>query len=425
MVDQLKDFPWPGTPLDLAELMKSFPPKKLKRWGLLALVTPSGLLRRWIGLPRWGDDAEAALLFTSGSSGDPKGVVLTHRNILSNTAQCAAVLGRIDIQALLGSLPVFHSFGFTVTLWWPLLGGPRVVTYPSPLDTVKLAETIQRHRLELLITTPTFLRSFLRKAKPEQLRPLKLVVTGAEKLPLDLTEEFEKRFGIKICEGYGMTEASPVVSVNLPDEPPSRMSPEGVLARRVGSVGRMVPGLSARIRDPETGEDLSLFASGMLWLKGANVFTGYLEDTQRTAEVIHDGWYKTGDIGRLDEDGFLYIEGRLSRFSKIAGEMVPHLTVEQRIMESLDRPDEAHDAPVLAVVGVSDAKRGESLVALTTLELDHGALRKRLAAAGVPNLWIPKVFRRVAAIPLLASGKLDLRACEQLASEEPLPAQAR
>jgi acyl-[acyl-carrier-protein]-phospholipid O-acyltransferase/long-chain-fatty-acid--[acyl-carrier-protein] ligase len=418
MADQLKDFPWPKERIDLAVLLKSFPKGQLKRWGFLALVTPVDLLRRWLDLPRWGDGEEAALLFTSGSAGEPKGVVLSHRNILSNTAQFAAVLAQIDLAALLGSLPVFHSFGFTVTLWWPILGGPRVVTYPSPLDAAKLVETIERHKLELLLTTPTFLRAFLRKAKPEQLRSLKLVVTGAEKLPPDLLRDFEERFGIRVCEGYGMTEASPGVAVNLPDLPPSRMNPDGVLGRRIGSVGRMLPGLAARIRDPETNQDLSLFDSGMLWLRGANVFSGYLSDPKRTDEVLQDGWYKTGDVGRLDEDGFLFIEGRMSRFSKIAGEMVPHLTIEQKIMEALDRPADPHDGPVITVVGVADEKRGESLVALTTIEIDTGELRKRLVAAGLPNLWVPKIFRRVQAIPLLATGKLDLRACEKLAREE-------
>jgi acyl-[acyl-carrier-protein]-phospholipid O-acyltransferase/long-chain-fatty-acid--[acyl-carrier-protein] ligase len=418
MVEQVKDFPWTENRIDIAALIKSFPKSDLKRWGLAALFSPAPLLRRWIGLPCTGDREEAAILFTSGSAGEPKGVVLTHRNILSNTAQIGAVLGRIHLHAILGCLPIFHSFGFTVMVWWPVLGGPRVVTYPSPLDVARLAETIERHRLELLVTTPTFLRGFLRKARPEQLRSLKLVVTGAEKLPLDLLREFEARFDVRICEGYGMTEASPVVSTNLPDEPPSPMSPEGVLGRRLGSVGRMVPGISARIRDPETNEDIPLFETGMLWLRGANLFEGYLDDPARTAAVLHEGWYKTGDMGRLDEDGFLFIEGRISRFSKIAGEMVPHLTVEQKIAEALPP---SGDGPSVVVVGVPDEKRGESLVALTTVFIDAADLRRRLAAEGLPNLWIPKVIRRVPAIPLLATGKIDVRACERLAREEQVP----
>jgi acyl-[acyl-carrier-protein]-phospholipid O-acyltransferase/long-chain-fatty-acid--[acyl-carrier-protein] ligase len=425
MVDKVRDFPWPDGRIDLADLLKSFPKSDLKRWGLRALVLPTPLLRRLIGLPRWGDREEAAMLFTSGSSGDPKGVVLTHRNILANTAQISAVLSQVHLSSMLGCLPIFHSFGFTVMFWWPMLGGPRVVTYPSPLDAANLVETIERHRLELFVTTPTFLRSVMRKAAPEQLRSLKMVVTGAEKLPLDLLNDFEAKFKISVGEGYGMTEASPVVAVNLPDQPPSTMNPDGVLGRRVGSVGRMLPGLAARIRDPETGEDLSLFASGMLWLRGANVFEGYLDDERRTADVLRDGWYKTGDVGRIDEDGFLFIEGRMNRFSKIAGEMVPHLTVEQKIIELLHRPGDSPEGPIVAVVGVPDEKRGESLVVLTTVPLDPDELRRHFTALGLPNLWIPKVIKRVAAIPLLAAGKLDLRACEQIAREEEAPVAAR
>jgi acyl-[acyl-carrier-protein]-phospholipid O-acyltransferase/long-chain-fatty-acid--[acyl-carrier-protein] ligase len=418
VVEKIEDFPWPEKRIDIGQLIKTLPKSELKRWGIIALLAPTSLLRQWIGLPCWGDREEAAILFTSGSSGEPKGVVFTHRNLLANTAQMGAVLGRMQLDSILGSLPIFHSFGFSVMVWWPVLGGPRVVTYPSPLDAAKLIETIERHRVELLITTPTFLRGFMRKAKPEQLRSLKLLVTGAEKLPGDLLRDFEAKFGIKVCEGYGMTEASPVVAVNLPDEPPTPMNPEGVLARRIGSVGRMVPGLSARIRDPETDQELPIFTSGMLWLRGANLFEGYLNDPTRTAAVLRDGWYKTGDVGRLDEDGFLFIEGRMSRFSKIAGEMVPHLTIEQKIIDVLHQTTEPQDGPSLVVVGVPDEKRGESLVLLTTVFIDPNELRQRLADAGLPNLWIPKVIKRVEAIPLLATGKLDLRGCERLARKE-------
>jgi acyl-[acyl-carrier-protein]-phospholipid O-acyltransferase/long-chain-fatty-acid--[acyl-carrier-protein] ligase len=416
MMEQVKDFPWLENRVDLATTLKSFDPKMLKRWGVLALVTPVAMLARWLDLPREGDRAECALLFTSGSAGEPKGVVLTHRNILGNIAQIGAILAQVDLNSILGCLPTFHSFGFTVTLWWPMLNGPRVITYPSPLDTPKLAELIEKHRIELLLTTPTFLRSYLRKAKPEQLRPLRLIVTGAEKLPVDLIADFEAKFGIKICEGYGMTEGSPVIACNLPDAPPSKANPAGILARRVGSVGRLVPGIAARIRDPETGEARSLFEPGMLWLRGANIFEGYLNDDKRTADVLHDGWYKTGDIGRLDEDGFLFIEGRLSRFSKIAGEMVPHLTVEQKINEAW--PEQAAgNGTGVAVLGVPDDKKGEALVLLTTFPIDASDLRKRLTAAGLPQLWVPKVIKQVDTLPLLATGKLDLRACQQLAQE--------
>jgi acyl-[acyl-carrier-protein]-phospholipid O-acyltransferase/long-chain-fatty-acid--[acyl-carrier-protein] ligase len=350
-------------------------------------------------------------------------VVLTHRNIIANIAQIGAILAQVDLNSILGCLPVFHSFGFTVTLWWPLLGGPRVVTYPSPLDTPKLAEVIDRNQIELLLTTPTFLRSYLRKAKPEQMKPLKMIVTGAEKLPVDLIADFEAKFGLKICEGFGMTEGSPVIACNLPDSPPSKMNPDGVLGRRVGSVGRMVPGVAIRIRDPETNEDRTLFEAGMLWLRGANLFEGYLHDEKRTADVLHDGWYKTGDVARLDEDGFLFIEGRLSRFSKIAGEMIPHLTVEQKIREAWPEMKEG-DGHGVVVLGVPDDKKGEALVLLTTYAIDPVDLRKRMTAAGLPSLWVPKMIKLVETLPLLATGKLDLRAAQQLAADQKTPVAA-
>ncbi|HUB68454.1 MAG TPA: MFS transporter [Candidatus Methylacidiphilales bacterium] len=424
MLEQLKDFPWSGNRIDIAELLQSFPPNQLKRWAILAFLSPAPVLRRLIGLPRWGDHEEAGLLFTSGSSGEPKGVVLSHRNILANTAQIGAVLGQTKLQSVLGCLPIFHSFGFTVTFWWPLLGGPRVVTYPSPLDAQKLAETIERHRIELLFTTPTFLRAFIRKARSSQLHSLRMVVTGAEKLPMEILREFEEKFGIRVSEGYGMTEASPAVAVNVLDLPPSRLNPEGVLGRRVGSVGRMLPGMTARIRDIETGADLSLFETGMLWLRGANIFDGYLDDPRRTRDVLEDGWYKTGDIGRLDEDGFLFIEGRMSRFSKIAGEMIPHLTIEQKIAEAWCDAAHPHEGPVAVIVGIPDEKRGESLVLLTVLPIGQNELREKLSAQGLPNLWIPKIIKRIPALPLLATGKLDLRACQRIAAEENIPVSA-
>ncbi len=424
LVEQIKDFPWLDDRIDIAALIKSFTPGQLKRAWFKACILPLGLLRRSLNIPTRGDREEAALLFTSGSAGEPKAVVLSHRNILANTAQIGAILGRVNLESILGSLPVFHSFGFTVTFWWPLLGGPRVVTYPNPLDTQKLIETIEHHKLQLLITTPTFLRGFIRKAKPEQLRSLRMVVTGAEKLPLDVLKEFEAKFAIQVSEGYGMTEASPVVAVNLFDEPPSRMNPDGVKGRKIGSVGRMVPGLSASIRDPDTGEELDLFQSGMLWLRGANVFDGYYKDTDQTTAVLKDGWYKTGDVGRLDEDGFLFIEGRMSRFSKIAGEMIPHMTVEAKIVEALDLHPGAGEGPAIAVMGVPDDKRGESLVALVTVPVDSAALRKKLADLGLPNLWIPKTYKQVPGIPITATGKLDLRACQKLAQQATVAAQS-
>lgn len=411
---KLGDFPWPERRHDLPGVLAGLGKKRVILRALRALVTPTGALVRELGLPEAGGDGEAGLLFTSGSSGDPKGVVLSHCNLLANIAQVQAILPRERIGSILGSLPVFHSFGFTVTLWWPLAGGPRVVTYVSPLETAKLAAVVREHRIALMVTTPTFLRSFLRKAEAEDLRSLELVVTGAEKLPVPLLREFEEKFGVPVCEGYGMTETSPVISTNLTDEL-VRAGGGRLPGRVVGTVGRPLPGISVRVKHTVTGEDLPLGQSGMLWFKGANVFPGYLNDPERTAAVLREGWYASGDVGRLDEGGFLVIEGRLSRFSKIGGEMVPHGTVEAELLEVLRARGEG-DAG-LAVVGTRDEVKGEALVVLCNRELPVEEIRRAMAGRGLPNLWIPKIFHQVEAVPVLASGKLDLRACQALAEK--------
>jgi acyl-[acyl-carrier-protein]-phospholipid O-acyltransferase/long-chain-fatty-acid--[acyl-carrier-protein] ligase len=279
---------------------------------------------------------------------------------------------------------------------------------------------IKRYGCSLFVAAPTFLRGYLRKAEPEQLASLRLVVTGAEKLPPSLAEQFQKRFGKEIMEGYGLTETSPVVSVNLPDVSFGPRGPGIQHAHRAGSVGRMAPGIAAQIRDPDTGAKLSLYAVGMLWLRGPNIFEGYLDDPARTAEVIQDGWFRTGDLARFDEDGFLFIEGRLTRFSKIAGEMAPHETIEAKILEALG---ENAGERLFMVTGVPDAAKGEALVLLSTVDLDMNELRGKLTALGLPNLWIPRTVRRIAALPILGTGKLDLKACRDLAlaAEEVAP----
>src|SRR5206468_13049385 len=243
------------------------------------------------------------------------------------------------------------------------------------------------------LATPTFLRLYLRKAEPEQLKSLRLIITGAEKLPLELASHFEERFHKKVFEGYGLTETAPVVSVNLPDPEPKEPGEHVQPSSRLGSVGRLAPGIAAEIRESETGQKLSLFEAGMLWLRGVNIFEGYLHDPKRSAEVLCDGWLKTGDIARFEEAGFLHIEGRLSRFSKIGGEMVPHEAIEQKIIELLGLS--GRDERPLAIVGVQDEAKGEALVLLSAVDIDVSELRKKLQEAGVPNLWIPKHIQRI------------------------------
>lgn len=410
---KLTDFPWPENVLLLEKVLPALKANILL-WRLAVALLPARVLSWILDIPAVGDRSEALLLFTSGSSGEPKGVALTHRNLLGNVSQFSEMLNLGHGESILGCLPFFHSFGATVTILYPLIEAIPLVTYPSPLEVGKLAALIERYQVALFVSTPTFLRGFLRKAEPRQLASIKLLVTGAEKLPQDLSDAFFEKFKVRILQGYGLTETSPVAGVNLPEPKASRPSDTVQPSSRDGSIGKLAPGIAARITDPETGERKTLHETGMLWLKGVNIFEGYFGDPQRTADVLHDGWFKTGDLGRFDEDGFLFIEGRLSRFSKIGGEMVPHETVEQRLIELLDLP---RDERTVAIAGVPDEAKGEALVVLTTRDLEAKAIREALTAAGVPNLWIPKQVKRIETMPLLASGKLDLARCKELALE--------
>src|SRR6266536_1011313 len=276
-IERLKDFPWPERVLKLDELMPQLK-HQIILWWIVSMIFPARLLLRFLNIPKKGGHAEAVLLFTSGTTGEPKGAVMSHRNVLGNVSQFQELLDAKKTDAILASLPFFHTFGSTVTLWYPLIEGVRIITYPNPLDAAKCAALIDRYKLTFLLLTPTFLRLYLRKAEPEQLETLRLIITGAEKLPLDLASHFEERFRKKVFEGYGLTETAPVVAVNLPDpelpKPGAHVQPSS----RLGSVGRLAPGVAAEIREPETGQKLSLYDSGMLWLRGVNIFEGYLHD---------------------------------------------------------------------------------------------------------------------------------------------------
>jgi acyl-[acyl-carrier-protein]-phospholipid O-acyltransferase/long-chain-fatty-acid--[acyl-carrier-protein] ligase len=412
VMKRLTDFPWPMHLLHLEAVMPALK-SNIVLWRCAVAVAPAALLAAVLGLPRVGDRDEAVVLFTSGSSGEPKGVLLSHRNILSNVSQFAMMLDLGPRDTVLACLPFFHSFGCTVTLWYPLIEGVRSVTYPNPLEIAKNADLIERYHVTLFCSTPTFLRGYLRKVEPAKLQSLVFIVTGAEKLPDELATAFEERFGKEVLQGYGLTETAPVAAVNLPEPKASRPTDTVQPSNRRGSVGKLAPGMAAQIRHPDTGEKLTLHDSGMLWLRGPNIFEGYLDDPKRTADVLVDRWFKTGDLARFDDDGFCIIEGRLSRFSKIGGEMVPHESIEQKIEEALALPK---DERTIAIMGIPDEAKGEALVLLTTREIDATDLREKLTAAGLPNLWIPKKIKRVDAIPVLGSGKLDLGKCKELAT---------
>lgn len=421
-VRKMQSFPWP--PMKQLILIERLMPKMkfaIGKWLVISKLLPATLLAALLGIAKKGGTREALLLFTSGSSGEPKGVVLSHRNLIANIMQFGSRLAMKSDDSILGCLPLFHSFGSTVTLWFPIVYGLHLVTYPTPLEVKKLAELIEKYRVSLLLATPTFLRGYLRGVNREALNSLKLCVTGAEKLPRTVADAFESRFGKRVFEGYGLTETSPVSNVNLPDPQPLGDGDSGHVwlpSHRQGSVGQLLPGLALRITHPETDEPRSIHESGMIWFKGPNIFEGYLNDPKRTADVIRDGWFRTGDIGRVDLDGFLYIEGRLSRFSKIAGEMVPHETVEESLVKAMGLENES--TRKIAIVGIPDPEKGEALILLTSLPggPEHQEildLRYRLLDKGLPPLWIPKRMIRVSDIPVLASGKLDVQSCEKIA----------
>jgi len=418
-VRKVPAFPWPPN-RDLIFVERVIPEikKEIVKWGILSKLLPASLLAAILGLNKRRGDDEAILLFTSGSSGEPKGVPLTHRNVLANVTQFATRLNMGRDTSLLGCLPLFHSFGCTVTLWYPVIEGVNLVTYPSPLETKRLAELISLHQIDVLLATPTFLRGYMKRIDPAQLESLKLIVTGAEKLPQTLADAFEEKFGIRPMEGYGLTETSPATNVNLPD-PTKESGAHAMPAQLGGSVGQLLPGIAIRLVDAVTEKPLPLDQPGIIVLKGPNIFPGYLRDENRTKEVLtSDGWFRTGDVGFLDPDGFLHIQGRISRFSKIAGEMVPHETIEAAINQVLGLDQETERK--IAIVGIPDEAKGEAIVLLSTIAgpaLDQECidLRYKLLDHGLTSLWCPRLIVPVEEIPLLASGKLDIKRCQELA----------
>lgn len=381
---------------------------------MMAYATPAAVLDRMLGLRRMSGDDEVTVIFTSGSTGVPKGVMLTHHNIGSNIEAIDQVVHLRADDVLLGIVPFFHSLGYTVTLWTVLGLDLRAVYHFTPLEAQQIGKLARKWGATVMLATPTFLRNYLRRCEPADFTALEIAVVGAEKMPIPLCEAFEEKFGVRPVEGYGTTELSPLVSVNVP---PSRTQ-SGEVGVKEGTVGRAVPGVAAKIVDPETFADLPAESPGMLLVKGPNVMKGYLHDPEKTAEVIRDGWYVTGDIAKIDKQGFIEITGRLSRFSKIGGEMVPHLNIEEAIQQFVQGGNQ--EELLIVVTAVSDEKKGERLIVV------HKAMNKspheiceQLKKAGLPNLWIPDShsFLQVDEIPVLGTGKLDLKGLADLAKE--------
>ena len=383
------------------------------RYFISLLVLPANEIVRQMAPGSWNDvEKVGTVIFSSGSTGIPKGIMLTHHNIISDVLSISNSLSWKKSDSVVGNLPLFHSFGMAVCFWMPIVTGTKTVLIPSALDAASVGEAMRKEKLTVLCATPGFLQIYMRRCVPEDFKSLRIVITGAEKLRPDVAEKFRNMTGIVITEGYGCTELSPVVSINLSDSV-SKLGSHVVVP---GSIGPPLIGICAKVVDPSTFELLPEDSDGLLIVTGPTVMKGYLGEPEKTKEVIRDNWYVTGDIARMSRNGFITLTGRLSRFSKIAGEMVPHELVEREI-NNLVKPDDR----IIAVCGGSDPEKGERLIVFYSDRklIAPESIIKNLRNNGIPNLWIPKLenFVYTETIPALGSGKLDLAALQALADE--------
>ncbi len=378
-----------------------------------ALVFPPRMVEIFCkAVRRPGSDSLAAIIFSSGSTGDPKGIMLSHFNVAANVVGFSQAIRIWPHDRMLGTLPFFHSFGYTVTLWGAVTVPFGMVYHLSPLDIKTIGELCEKHKISIIITTPTFLQGYLHKITPPQFGGLNTVVTGAEKLSDKLRMAFLEKFGVEPLQGYGTTECAPAVAVNVDD---FRSPGFHQVGHKRGSIGHPIPGVAVRVVNIDTGAPQPVGQPGLLLVRGPNIMQGYMDMPEKTADVLKDGWYNTGDVAYIDEDGFIFITDRLSRFSKIGGEMVPHVTVEEKLHEVLGLNE-----PSMIVTAVPDETKGEKLVVLHTVEAEKlDGYNEKLAAAGLSNLWIPRrdSFYKIEQIPVLGSGKLDLQKVKQLALE--------
>jgi acyl-[acyl-carrier-protein]-phospholipid O-acyltransferase/long-chain-fatty-acid--[acyl-carrier-protein] ligase len=393
--------------------------RDITKWQKIKALLAVAILPGWfleycvLGLGRHRLDDVVTIIFSSGSTGEPKGVPLTYRNISTNAASAADHMDLVIEDRLLGVLPFFHSFGYMAILWLPLHIGASSVFYPDPRQAKEVGELAKKFKCTGFLGTATFLRFYLRRCQPDDFKTLRLLVCGAEKLPPALAKEFEEKFGILPMEGYGCTELSPAVAINVSD-----VDVKGIkqIRNKIGTVGHPIPGVACRTFDPDTEQPLPAGGEGLIWVKGPNVMPGYLNRPDLTAKAIKNGWYNTGDVGKIDDDGFITITGRLSRFAKIAGEMVPLEKVEEDMHAVIGTNER-----VLAVTSIPDEKRGERLVVLflPALTTPPREIAKGLGERGIPNLWIPgdRDYFEVKELPILGTGKLDLRKVKDLALE--------
>jgi acyl-[acyl-carrier-protein]-phospholipid O-acyltransferase/long-chain-fatty-acid--[acyl-carrier-protein] ligase len=407
--------PGPGVePVYLEDLVPKITKGQRLRAFLKVLLLPGWWLERvTLGLGRHSVNDLATVIFSSGSTGEPKGVMLSHGNIAANVESMVQAAALTKSDRLLCVLPFFHSFGYTVTLWAPLQIGASAVYHPDPRAAREIGELCRTHKCTIFLTTPTFLRFCLKKCAENDFKSVRILITGAEKLPQSLASEFQQRFGVLPHEGYGCTELSPVAAANLPD---LEVDGEKQVGNRPGTIGQPVPGVAARTVNPDTMEPLPVGEEGLLLIYGANVMQGYLGKPELTAQVLRDGWYVTGDMAKIDDDGFITLTGRLSRFAKVGGEMVPLEKIEEELHDVLKTGER-----VCAVTCVPDEARGERLVVLHLAHpgLEVGPWVRQLSGRGLPNLWVPseRDFYPVSELPVLGSGKVNLKRVKEMALE--------
>jgi acyl-[acyl-carrier-protein]-phospholipid O-acyltransferase/long-chain-fatty-acid--[acyl-carrier-protein] ligase len=390
---------------------------KLKGLGTLILVkTLPAWLLNLLYVKNTDTNSTVAILFSSGSEGTPKGIELTHKNMMGNIKQAITLINPKDDDVILGTLPIFHSFGLTVTTLLPLIEAVPVVCHPDPTDGVGIGKMSAKYEATMLFATATFFRLYTRNKKlhPLMFKDLRMVIAGAEKLPQEIRDDFKKKFGHIIYEGYGATETTPVASINIPDVlMQENWKPQ--IGNKIGTVGLPVPGSSFKIVDPATFEILATGEEGMILIGGTQIMKGYIGDPKKTAEAIKeiDGirWYVTGDKGRVDEDGFLTIIDRYSRFAKIAGEMVSLGLVESEINKVLGEEDQ------IAIVALPDIKKGEKLVLLLEGEMSIGALKENIKSLGLNPLFVPSEYYKIDVLPKLGSGKADFKGAKKVALE--------
>lgn len=376
---------------------------------------PVPLLERWLGITKIPAASPMAIIFTSGSAGWPKGVILPWRSIEANTGMVDALLHLRPDDVMLGVLPFFHSFGFTITLWTPLARGIGAVYHTNPLEGRIVGRLIKERKATILLGTPTFLRAYQQRLAPEDFATIEVVASGSERLPPAVADAFEAKFGVRPFQGYGATEMGPIVSCNVPRNRAPDHSDAGL---REGTVGRPARGVRVEVRDPESGQVLGPNERGVLWATSPGLMLGYLNQPELTARAVVDNWYNTGDVVEIDDDGFIRIVGRASRFAKVGGEQVPFAAVEEALAPLVGATDEG--VPRAVVTAVPHEATGERLVVIhTKLEQTPDELVKALAAGGLPRLFIPspKDFYEVDALPLLGIGKVDLKGVDALAQE--------